>query len=105
MPKTIALQSRMHNIAEILRIRGYMVVDMYAAKRPGAKIDAYLYTSYHPDIFTGYTNTAEAADITMGYASMDFDHRTSPLMLNVTGLTAEQAVNMLEHRLAHKERH
>jgi hypothetical protein len=105
MPKTVALQSSMHSIAQLLREKGYKVVDMYEAKRPGTKVDAYLYTSYHPDILNSYDNFVEDADISIGFISLDHDHRISPLMLNVTGLTAEQAVSTLEHRLGYRDRH
>lgn len=105
MSKIIALQSGMSTIAAMLRGKGYQVVDMYEARRPGAKIDAYLYTSYHPDAFNSSIGLLDCADISVGYASISYDHHTSPMMMNVTGLTAEQAVSTLEHRLGHKEHH
>lgn len=105
MPKTIALQSGMSSIASLLRAKGYRVVDMYEAKRPGAKVDACLYTSYHPDAFNSSHGLLEFADMTVGYTSMDYDHHTSPVMFNVTGMSPEQAVITLENRLGHKDRH
>lgn len=105
MPKIIALQSGMSTIAAMLRAKGYQIIDMYEARRPGSKVDAYLYTSYHPDVFSSSIGVLEYADVSLGYTSMSYDHHTSPVMMNVTGMTAEQAVSTLEHRLGHKDHH
>lgn len=105
MPKTIALQSGMSEVASMLRDKGYHVVDIYEAKRPGSKVDAYLYTSYHPDAFNSSLGILEYADISVGYTSISYDHHTSPVMMNITGMSPQQAVSTLEHRLGYKDRH
>ena len=105
MPKTIALQSGSQELAGLLREKGYKVVNMYEAKRPGARIDAYVYTSYHPAIFSDFQSSAEESDITLGYISMEHHHDTAPLMLNITGMSASQALSTLEHRLVFRDRH
>ena len=105
MPKTIALQSGSQELAVLLREKGYKVVDMYEAKRPGLRIDAYLYTSYHPGIFSDFQSSVEEADITLGYISLEHHHDTSPLMLNITGMSASHALSTLEHRLTFRDQH
>jgi len=105
MPKTIALQSGMSEVASMLRDKGYQVIDIYEAKRPGAKVDAYLYTSYHPDAFNSSLGALEYADVMVGYTSMSYDHQTSPMMMNITGMSPQQTVSTLEQRLGYKDRH
>ncbi len=101
MPKTVALQSRMEHIANILKAKGYNVIDMYEASRPGIQVDAFLYTSNHPDILTSYNNLTETADISLGIGEPEADSLAT-VMLNVTGLSASQAVAVLEHKLAYR---
>jgi len=92
----------MEQIAQLLQERGYKVIDMYEASRPGAHVDAFLYTSYHPDIVTSFNNLTESADITLGGGHPDIESNPSPIMLNVTGLRPEQALATLEYRISHQ---
>lgn len=105
MSKIIALQSHMGAIAGLLRDKGYRVIDKYEAQRPGSRVDAYLYTNYHPEAFNSLHSSLEYADVSVGYTSLSYDRHTTPLMLNISGMTPEQAVSTLEHRLGYKDRH
>ncbi len=98
MPKVIALQSRIEPLAQLLRDRGYKVIDMYQAHHQRAQVDAYLYTNYHPDSFMDYNGLHAAADISLG-SNTDFQEHPTTFMLNITDLPAEQILSTLEHRL------
>ena len=101
MPKTVALQSRMEHIAALLQARGYTVIDMYEASRPGTRVDAFLFTSNHPDILTSYNNLTSASDITIGNTAPS-DDELSTVMVNVTGLSPDEALAILEQKFSLK---
>ncbi|MDT8899909.1 YkuS family protein [Anaeroselena agilis] len=98
MAKVVAVQSRMNDVARLLAKRGYKVVDMLEASRPGAHIDAFLYTSYHSDIVSSFDSATQTDNVTLG-GEPELDSATVP-MVNVVGMTPEQAVDILEERLS-----
>jgi len=101
MPKIIALQSTNKALLNKLHEHGYKVVDMYEAHRQRALVDAYLYTTYHPDAFTVYNSLDETSDIILGdTASISQPHNT--IMLNITHLQPEEVLLKLERRLQEK---
>ncbi|SDF64644.1 MBL fold metallo-hydrolase [Sporolituus thermophilus] len=99
MPKVVALQAHMGTLAELLRRKGYKVIDLYEAGRPGVKVDALLYTGYHPDITTTFNSLTETADITIGTCAGE--SHPAPVRINITGLRPEAALAALEERLRH----
>ncbi|MDR7866708.1 MAG: YkuS family protein [Sporomusaceae bacterium] len=98
MAKVVAVQSRMNDVARLLAKRGYKVVDMLEASRPGANVDAFLYTSYHSDIVSSFNSMTQADNVALSGMASELDSATIP-MLNVAGMTPEQAVDILEERL------
>lgn len=125
MPKVIALQSRLDDVARVLKKRGYKVIDWYEASQPDTKVDAFLYTSYHSDITSSYTSLTEGyaaslgdgrpdqnADISDAYDDLGGSLSTAfgsvrpklgrypgAVMLNVVGMSPEEAADSLEERL------
>lgn len=102
MPKIIALQPLNQQLASLLRHQGYTVIDMYQAHRQRETVDAYLYTTYHPDAFTTYHSVAEPADIILGNAP-EVNHLPNTIMLNITNMQPDQILMKLNRRL--QERH
>jgi len=87
----------MEDVARVLCSRGYKVVSMYEASNPDTQVNAFLYTSYHPDIDTSFNNLSETDNIVF---NQSLPHEeSSVIMLNVTGLGPEEAVDILEERL------
>lgn len=101
MPTTIALQSNNQTLIHTLRERGYKVIDMYEAHRQRTIVDAYLYTSYHPDAFTSYYSVAETSDIMLG-DTPEASQPSATIMLNITNLQPEEILLKLERRLQQK---
>ena len=101
MAKTIALQSTNQTLISALEQRGYTVIDMYEAHRQRALVDAYLYTSYHPDAFTSYTSVAETSDIMLG-DTVEASQPSTTIMLNITNLQPYEVLLKLERRLQQK---
>lgn len=101
MPKTIALQSNNQTLINRLHEHGYKVIDMYEAHRQRAIVDAYLYTTYHPDAFTAYSSLAETSDIILG-ATSEMNQLPTTIMLNITHLEPEEVLLKLERRLQEK---
>ena len=97
MPKTIALQTANQKLVNLLQQQGYTVVDMYEAHHQREIVDAYLYSTYHPDALTTYFSAAESED-TPSDNTEEFSH-SSTLMLNITNLPASQILATLERRL------
>ena len=104
MPKTIALASFSQKLADELTARGYRVIDRETSSRPGALADAYLYTSYRPDMNDDMTGHPGHADISVGnYHYITSDHPDT-IKLNITGLKASQISDNLELHLARRPR-
>lgn len=101
MAKTIALQSTNQALLNKLLEEGYKVIDMYEAHRQRATVDAYLYTSYHPDAFNSYYSLAETSDIMLGDTA-ETSQPTATIMLNITNLHPEEIVLKLKQRLQQK---
>jgi len=101
MSKIIALQSTNQTLANALLEQGYEVLDMYEAHRQRAIVDAYLYTSYHPDAFISYHSVAETSDIMLGDTAETTQPSTT-IMLNITNLQPEEVLLKLEQRLQQK---
>ena len=91
MTKTIALQSNNATLLNKLNEHGYKVVDMYEAHRQRAIVDAYLYTTYHPDAFTAYSNLTESSDIILG-DTVEMNQSPTTIMLNITHLQPEDVL-------------
>lgn len=104
MPKTIALQPFNQEVASLLRHQGYIVIDMYQAHRQRETVDAYLYTTYHPDAFTSYHSVAEPTDIILGNTE-EVSQLPKTIMLNITNMQPEQILMKLNQRLQEKYQH
>jgi len=102
MPKTIALQSTNQKLINLLQQQGYTVMDMYQAHRQRELVDAYLYTTYHPDALTSYYSSVEPWDNISATTEEIFQSPTT-LMLNITNLPPKQVLATLERRLQHKK--
>lgn len=102
MPKTIALQSADQNLVDLLQQQGYIVMDMYQAHRQRELIDAYLYTTYHPDALTNYHSTTEPWD-SVSASSEEVSRSPATLMLNIANLPPEQILLTLKRRLHREE--
>ena len=101
MAKTIALQSTNQTLINALLAQGYKVIDMYEAHRQRAIVDAYLYTNYHPDVFTSYYSVAETSDIMLGDTA-ETNQPSATIMLNNNNLQPEEVLLKLERRLQQK---
>jgi len=101
MTKTIALQSNNPTLSHRLHEHGYKVIDMYEAHHQRTTVNAYLYTTYHPDAFTAYNSLAESSDITLG-DTVEINELPTTIMLNITHLQPEEVLLKLERRLQDK---
>jgi len=101
MTKTIALQSNNQTLLNKLHEHGYKVLDMYEAHRQRTMVDAYLYTTYHPDAFTPYNSLAETSDIILG-DTVEINQSPTTIMLNITHLEPEEVLLKLKRRLQEK---
>jgi hypothetical protein len=104
MPKIIALQPNNQQLASLLRHQGYTVIDMYQAHSQRETVDAYLYTTYHPDAFTAYHSLSEPADIILG-STWETNHLPKTIMLNITNMQPEQILMKLNRRLEENHQH
>lgn len=104
MPKIIALQPNNQALASVLRDQGYTVIDMYQAHKQRKAVDAYLYTTYHPDVFTAYHNYAEPADITLGNTD-ELNSLPKTIMINITNMQPDQVLMKLNRRLQERHQH
>lgn len=100
MSKTIALQSTNQILVKLLQQQGYTVIDMYQAHQQRELVDAYLYTTHHPDALTSYDSAAEAWGSISGNTAEIIPSAT--LMLNITDLPSKQVLATLERRLQPK---
>lgn len=98
MTKTIALQSANQTLANILTEQGYHVIDMYDAHHQRAIVDAYLYSTYHPDAFTTYHSLADTSDNILD-DTIENNEPSTTVMLNITNLQPEEVLMKLERRL------
>ena len=98
MTKIIALQSNNQALITRLHENGYKVIDMYEAHRQRTIVDAYLYTTYHPDAFTAYNSLAETSNIILG-DRFPIDQSCTTIMLNITHLEPEDVLLKLKRRL------
>ena len=101
MTKIIALQSNNPALLHKLQEHGYKVMDMYEAHHQRTIVDAYLYTTYHPDVFTTYNSLAEASDIIL-VDTVEINQLPTTIMLNITHLEPEEVLLKLERRLQKK---
>lgn len=101
MTKIIALQSTNQILLNRLHERGYKVIDMYEAHRQRAIVDAYLYTTYHPDAFNAYNSLAETSDIILT-DRFPINQESTTIMLNITHLQPDEIILKLERRLQEK---
>jgi len=105
MSKVVAVQSPGTKLTTLLEERGYQVIDLSSAARVHTRVDAILYTGYHPDTVLTASPSAEFSDITWGGLSPSPDEFPSAVNLNITGMRPEQAVDALESRLRHRHWH
>jgi hypothetical protein len=98
MPKTIALQANSQELVDLLQQQGYTVVDMYQAHQQREAVDAYLYTTYHPDALTTYHSASDPLDSPLNITE-EIDSYPATLMMNISGLPPEQVLIRLKHRL------
>jgi hypothetical protein len=98
MARVVAVQSRMDDVARVLKKRGYQVVDMLEASKPGLNVDAFLYTSYHGDIVSSFDSFTQTDNVTLDNKASPLDSPTRT-MVNVYGMSPEQAVDIMEERL------
>lgn len=98
MDKVIAVQSSLEDVSRLLKQKGYQIIDVYQASKPGYKVDAFLYTSSHPDIVTSYNSLTETDKVAFNTGVPQLNE-TSIIMLNVTGLLPEEVLSLLEERL------
>ncbi|EGO63970.1 hypothetical protein [Acetonema longum] len=99
MSRIIAVQSDLARTVTLLQQKGYKVIDMYEAQKPGASPAACLYTSYHPDRNSGYHNGRDLWDIQLGGSGASPEGLVSAISLNITGMSPEAAVAALEYQL------
>lgn len=99
MSRTIAVQSDLTQTVALLQQKGYKVIDMYEAQKPGASPAAYLYTSYNPDRIPVYHNGRDLCDMQVGGSVASPEGPASVVSLNVTGMSPEAAVEVLAYRL------
>jgi len=102
MTKTIALQSNDQTLLNRLHEQGYKVMDMYEAHHQRAIVDAYLYTTHHPDAFTTYNSVADSEDSILD-DTPPINKSANTIMLNITNLEPEQILLTLERRLEERE--
>jgi hypothetical protein len=98
MPKTIALQANSQELADLLKQQGYTVMDMYQAHQQRELVDAYLYTTYHPDALTTYYSVSVPMDSILDTAEEMYSFPDT-LMMNITNLPPEQVLITLKRRL------
>lgn len=96
---TIAVQSRMDDVARVLRQRGYKVVDMSEASDPNTHIDAFLYTSYHSDIVSSFNSSTQSDDAAMTDEGTFQPSSATVVMVNTVGMNPYEAVDVMEERL------
>lgn len=99
MAKVVAVQSRMEDVSRVLRKRGYTVVDMLEASRPGLHVDAFLFTSYHGDIVSSFDGLTQTDNVALDSTDPGLTSATTA-MVNVLGMSPEQAADVLEERLS-----
>ncbi|WP_425059306.1 hypothetical protein SCACP_39900 [Sporomusa carbonis] len=102
MPKTVMLANDNPKLVHELQAHGFRVVDNNDRSRPGMTADAYLYTSYRPDMNDGLTCHPVHADRSIGNYHYTTDDHPATIMLNITGLNAGQVVDTLRQQLARK---
>lgn len=98
MPKTIALQANNQKLVDLLQEEGYTVIDMYQAHQQRELVDAYLYTTYHPDALTTYHSVAEPMDSILDAQEEMYPLTSTPTM-NISNLPPEQVLITLKRRL------
>lgn len=101
MAKIVAVQSELDDIAGELRRNGYTVINIYEASNPDTKVDAFLFTSNHPDIVTSFNNLTETDNIS--FKDEAPQSGTSAVLLNVTGLDPSHVVEILKQRLKNSQ--
>ncbi len=101
MAKTVALQHPAGKLAAVLTDKGYKVLALQEAVRFRVHVDALLYAGHRPE--TG-AEVPEAADMSVGhgYGWLADDALPGAVMLNITGLSPEEAAAELEIRLRHR---
>lgn len=98
MGKTVVIQGHKEGVARLLTAKGYKVVDPYEAHHHRMAVDAYLYTTYHPDAFTSYQNTADSPDSLSDGSTEAFGIPAS-FALNISSMSPEQVADILDRRL------
>jgi hypothetical protein len=99
--KTVALQHPAGKLAAVLTAKGYKVLAFQEAVRFRVHVDAILYAGHRPE--TG-AEMPEAADMSVGHGHgwLADDALPGPVMLNIAGLSPEEAAAELAIRLHHR---
>lgn len=92
--KTVAVQHSMPEVCSRLRESGYLVVNP-SEPLSTTRIDAYLYAGWRPDV---PCCGMEPADITCGSLTVPPEPGI-PVMVNVAGLSPNEALELLMYRL------
>jgi len=101
MAKTIAIYSTTTRLADLLRAKGYKLIDLATEIQERHRVDAIISCqnlSFTPGNFLLLENT----DLTVGSIEFFPDENTEVIRLNVVGLSPEQALSTLEGRLRHR---
>ena len=102
MPKTVALQYPAARLAELLAAHGYKVITLQEAVRFRAHVDAILYSGRNPETPLAHSTAVDIADISLGHSLAAADALPAAVMLNIIGLSAEEAAAELAYRLQHR---
>ena len=98
MSKILALQYPAAKLARLLAEQGYKIISLQEARQHRAHVDAILYFGHRPDTLTDCQETADFADVSLG-AVAAADAAIDAVMLNISGMNAEQVAAELEYRL------
>lgn len=101
MTKTIIMASHNPKLVKALATYGFRIVDS-TKLTAGQSADAYLYTGYRPDTDGFFTAGPDPADISIGNYHYTTSDHPATVMLNITGLNANQIADILIHKLAHR---
>lgn len=93
MAKTIVLQGHKQELHQLLTAQGYHVLDPYEAHHRRHSVDAYLYSTYHPEAFTSsladlWEPLTEESSETYGIPAC--------LAINIAHLTPAQVLKRLK---------
>ena len=98
MGKTIALAFPAAHMESYLTAKGYKVIDLIEASRPGSHVDAVLYGADPSESPLRHHQLDAAGSV----GCLEFDDITEPVGIDVRGMRPEQTAETLELRLTHR---